>query len=333
VIEKGELKSILVIKSLFNIPVIFFSKISVVLLVMIALLMNVFSINVQAKTNDNDIVSIDVNGIKQVNCLGCHQQSDDKPIHAIFQNPHGNLQGKNNETCITCHGSSESHGEKPRENSPTLSFGPRWAAKSTKQSDVCLTCHQKGGQTMWSESVHHDEGLACTNCHSLHINKDPILDKMTQVKTCGNCHTNVRSAINLKSHHPIREGQVTCTDCHNAHGSLTESSLKESTLNDSCFSCHAEKRGPFLFEHAPVSEECTTCHTPHGSVNDNLLTTRGPFLCQQCHSVAFHPSTQLDGSGLASGNAPSEFLLGKNCLNCHSKIHGSNHPSGSRFTR
>jgi DmsE family decaheme c-type cytochrome len=311
----------------------FFSAMFVVLLVVVILPTKAW-----AKMNDNNTVvheldSVSVEGVKAANCLGCHQQSDDKPIHAIFQNPHGNLKGKNNETCITCHGSSESHGEKPRENSPSLSFGPRWPAKTNKQSNVCLTCHQKGEQAMWSESVHHDEELACTNCHTLHINKDPILDKITQVKTCGNCHTNVRSAINLKSHHPIREGQVTCTDCHNPHGSLTESSLKAATLNDTCFSCHAEKRGPFLFEHAPVSEECTSCHTPHGSVNDNLLTTRGPFLCQQCHSVAFHPSTQQDGSGLARGKSPSEFLLGKNCLNCHSKIHGSNHPSGSRFTR
>jgi hypothetical protein len=26
-------------------------------------------------------------------------------------------------------------------------------------------------------------------------------------------------------------------------------------------------------------------------------------------------------------------LLGRNCMNCHPKIHGSNHPSGARLTR
>lgn len=324
----GELRQKTIFKSRLKL-----TGILAILLAMLSLLMSIWTPQLQAETLNTTDIATSVNEIKAADCLGCHQKSSDQAVHAIFQNPHGNLKGKTNETCITCHGSSESHGEKPRENAPSLSFGPRWPAKSSKQSNVCLTCHQKDKQALWSESVHHDEELACSNCHTLHMNKDPILDKLTQVKTCGSCHTNVRSAINLKSHHPIREGQVTCTDCHNPHGSLTESSLKAATLNDTCFSCHAEKRGPFLFEHAPVTEECTTCHRPHGSVNDNLLTTRGPFLCQQCHSVAFHPSTQQDGSGLASSNKPSPFLLGKSCLNCHSKIHGSNHPSGSRFTR
>jgi len=26
-------------------------------------------------------------------------------------------------------------------------------------------------------------------------------------------------------------------------------------------------------------------------------------------------------------------VLGQNCLNCHSQVHGSNHPSGSKLMR
>ena len=113
---------------------------------------------------------------------------------------------------------------------------------------------------------------------------------------------------------------------------LPESALIQPTLNDNCYSCHAEKRGPHLWEHPPAAEDCSLCHRPHGSVNDRLLVTRGPFLCQQCHSAAFHPS--LLNSGSTMGNrSNNQNLLGKNCLNCHSQVHGSNHPSGARLTR
>jgi hypothetical protein len=67
-------------------------------------------------------------------------------------------------------------------------------------------------------------------------------------------------------------------------------------------------------------------------VHERLLTARGPASCQQCHAAAFHPSVPYGSEGLPSGNA-NQNLLGKNCLNCHSQVHGSNHPSGARLTR
>ena len=86
------------------------------------------------------------------------------------------------------------------------------------------------------------------------------------------------------------------------------------------------------WEHAPVAEDCSLCHESHGSVNDRLLTARGPALCQQCHSAAFHPSVAFGADSI--GNARTgQNMVGKNCLNCHSQVHGSNHPSGARLTR
>jgi hypothetical protein len=64
-----------------------------------------------------------------------------------------------------------------------------------------------------------------------------------------------------------------------------------------------------------------------------MLAMRGPMLCQSCHSQAGHPSIPADGDGLASGPTPSQYLLGQNCMNCHTQSHGSNHPSGSRLMR
>jgi DmsE family decaheme c-type cytochrome len=108
--------------------------------------------------------------------------------------------------------------------------------------------------------------------------------------------------------------------------------LIKPTLNETCYTCHAEKRGPVLWEHAPVAENCANCHTPHGSINPTLLVKRPPLLCQSCHSQAGHPSVARTGAGLPGGN-PSGFLLSGSCVNCHSAVHGSNDPSGVKLMR
>ena len=132
--------------------------------------------------------------------------------------------------------------------------------------------------------------------------------------------------------HPLHEGKLACSDCHNPHGSSAEFDLVRENGNDTCYECHAEKRGPYLWEHAPSSEDCGLCHAPHGSNHPAMLTRRAPLLCQSCHSQAGHPSVAYETDGLAT-NTPSSFLLGQSCMNCHSQVHGSNHPSGSKLMR
>lgn len=149
---------------------------------------------------------------------------------------------------------------------------------------------------------------------------------------CLSCHQRQRSEIMRPSSHPLHSGQLSCVDCHSPHGGPGPAQLKAFSLNDQCLDCHAEKRGPFLWEHAPVAEDCTNCHAAHGSNHGSLLKTRSPFLCQQCHQAAFHPSNQESGLGIPPSGA-STNLLGKDCMNCHTQIHGSNHPSGSGLTR
>jgi DmsE family decaheme c-type cytochrome len=127
---------------------------------------------------------------------------------------------------------------------------------------------------------------------------------------------------------PLREGGMTCVDCHNPHGTATPHNLKAQTANELCISCHSDKRGPFLWEHAPVREACLNCHDPHGSNNPQVLAAKTPFLCQRCHISTRHPSTLYDAPDLASNR-----LFNRSCVNCHSQIHGSNHPSGKFFLR
>jgi DmsE family decaheme c-type cytochrome len=118
---------------------------------------------------------------------------------------------------------------------------------------------------------------------------------------------------------------MACSDCHNAHGSTGPALMKRDTVTDTCYTCHAEKRGPVLFEHPPVRENCLNCHVPHGSLHPNLLVANPPHLCQSCHVGFLHPSTPLPDK--------SRFVFNKSCVNCHPTIHGTNDPSGDKFMR
>jgi len=264
-------------------------------------------------------------------CTDCHNLQVSPQVQGIFATHHGAGRAGDSGFCASCHGVSDEHRAEPLKHLPDVRFGAD-GSDPAQQNQACLGCHQGAERMAWVGSPHQSQELSCSSCHSLHTAQDAVLSKQQQADTCFGCHRDVQAQSHLPSTHPVVAGQITCSDCHNPHGSTTPASLTGVTLNDTCFGCHADKRGPFLFEHAPVSEDCGLCHAAHGSVNRDLLTSRTPFLCQQCHSAAFHPSQLMDGTGLPGATA-NKNLLGKNCVNCHSQVHGSNHPSGGRLTR
>jgi len=273
-------------------------------------------------------------------CTKCHDESDKQPVLAILKTKHAMMADKRtpfaDQACMTCHGPSEKHLVKPKEGEkralPDITFKEGRPVPATKKNAVCMSCHEYGLRLHWKGSPHEFSGLACSSCHTVHKAKDPVLVKRTQPQTCFNCHKEKRAQIYRASSHPIREGKVSCSDCHNPHGSSGPKQLTKNSVNETCYQCHYEKRGPFLWEHAPVRDDCTNCHKPHGSNHPSLLKARQPWLCQQCHLAQFHPSGAYSGTGVPPMGA-DQRLLGKQCLNCHSQVHGSNHPSGVRFTR
>ena len=142
--------------------------------------------------------------------------------------------------------------------------------------------------------------------------------------TCFQCHKDRRAQMFRSSHMPLREGKIVCSDCHNPHGSFTEALLKKDSINDICYTCHAEKRGPFLFEHEPVRENCDNCHDPHGTVNE--------FSLKLVASAAVLRVPQLRSRQRQRPNG-SNFTMGRSCQNCHTAIHGSNSPAGGALQR
>jgi DmsE family decaheme c-type cytochrome len=270
-------------------------------------------------------------------CLVCHNEGWTYPIFPIFKTKHANRADKRTPfaglQCEACHGPGAKHAESGDKNAinslKANSFVP-----VEQRNKVCLDCHEGKARMAWHGSKHQSNGVACTSCHTLHAERDPVLAKATQPEVCYPCHKQQRADFFKASAHPVRSGRIACSECHSPHGSTAHAMLVKPTVNQTCYTCHAEKRGPFLWEHAPVAEDCTLCHSSHGSVRPALLTKTPPLLCQQCHTVAGHPSVPYTSAALpGGGGGGSAFVLAGSCTNCHSQVHGSNHPSGVKLMR
>jgi DmsE family decaheme c-type cytochrome len=232
--------------------------------------------------------------------------------------------------CESCHGPGSRHVEDPGDAATILRFDevqPRAA------SQACLSCHTRSPHTLWEGSAHDARNLSCSTCHSVHEPRSTHaqLRAASETELCASCHRVQAQKMRRVSHMPVPEGKMQCSSCHDPHGATNVKLLRVGNwVNESCVSCHAEKRGPFLFEHAAGRESCATCHDPHGSSNDRMLVARLPMLCQRCHIGTRHPSTIYDNLAV---QARSNRIIGRGCVNCHQNIHGSNHPSGQALVR
>lgn len=254
--------------------------------------------------------------------------------------------------CEACHGPGSAHVEAAAEAfdeaaieravSLIYSFARHSPAENAAR---CLTCHRKNeNERLFGRSRHLGVGVFCGDCHSAHLPNtrenlgrpsatlntffstpdrpseqewlNNRLLRINQPKLCYGCHQDIEAQFQLPVRHRVNEGLIQCTDCHNPHGSLTAKSLRAAGT-EACYTCHVEKRGPFVFEHAPVRVEgCTACHTPHGSINAHLMKRRQERqLCLECHvppEAAGVPHPRLG------------FQTSGECSRCHVGIHGSN---------
>jgi DmsE family decaheme c-type cytochrome len=274
-------------------------------------------------------------------CQACHAEQ--------FQKFSQTMMGKiflfnaRNETekraCENCHGPGSNHvaAGGGRGVGGLITFGKDSPTPMKVQNEACLQCHQKGVQTYWNASPHANRGMGCVDCHTVMERtsdryqlakvgeKTPFFIRRPEIEVCNQCHLQRQAQLMRSSHMPLREGKLVCTSCHNPHGSPNPSQLKQASINENCYTCHTERRGPFLWMHPPAFENCANCHEPHGTVNDRLLKVTDPRLCTQCHMSVQHPVTPRPPT--------SVFFFNRSCTNCHSQIHGSNHPAGKFFQR
>jgi len=247
-------------------------------------------------------------------CKTCHEELYKKN----FENtPHFKTTLQDGHGCESCHGPGAAHVEGGGDITKIVSF----KAMSKKEANArCLSCHgEKHEQRHFSASVHANNDVGCLDCHSPHHAKEPehLLISATP-KLCYGCHVTAKADFAKPYHHRVDEGLIQCSDCHNVHGTTTLRQVRTVPTGDAvCVKCHADKLGPFVYEHVPVKTEgCSSCHTPHGSTNQRFLrVNQVNLLCLQCHSFP------VQGPAGPSHNQSTKYQA---CTMCHAAIHGSN---------
>lgn len=283
-------------------------------------------------------------------CQACHEDTFKAYSHTMHASL-GNLPAWKNKTtgCESCHGPGKAHVDGGGDKTKIITF----TGKSSKEiSETCLSCHAgRDERNNFRRGEHWRNDIGCVDCHSPHSTiagrnvassnmlvttanaEKPGVATVAMLKAndpqlCTSCHSEVKPQFTAPFHHKVLEGAMRCSDCHNPHGGFETKQTRLATGADAaCMKCHADKQGPFAYEHAPVKTEgCSACHTPHGSGNPRMLRSSNVgALCLECHSNS-HGSANLD-TGVGSvigGPAKNLALQYKDCTVCHLKVHGSN---------
>jgi DmsE family decaheme c-type cytochrome len=256
----------------------------------------------------------------------------------FYRNPHYKSLASGKETpqntgCESCHGPGADHVNAGGTKATIVAFS---ALPQQKVLDTCLRCH---GQTISRanirRSTHTQEDVVCTNCHSIHESQTPkYLLAKRQTDLCYGCHASARAQFSMPFKHRVNEGVVQCTDCHNPHGAAAPTwrmasrprMVEQAQGEEPCLKCHADKRGPFVYEHAAVRVDgCESCHSPHGSMNARMLRRPTVFTtCLECHNGA--PGFGRENTSVIHLSATHNMSDPRyqNCTTCHPRIHGSN---------
>jgi DmsE family decaheme c-type cytochrome len=257
---------------------------------------------------------------ESVVCLDCH---DDK-LSTLDNTPHQILadipEDKAVVACTDCHPGDSNHYEEDAEEYPMTNPA---SADFNVAAQICASCHQNSHQqNMRERNPHFENGVGCTDCHSIHGAKRAGLLKDKEVKLCYSCHTDVRGQFAQPYRHPVWDEIVRCSDCHMSLD-RNKRLLSGSRMDEACFQCHQYFQGPFPYEHQATigwsTQEggCMACHRPHGSNNPRMLNQ--PYespdyaLCSQCHAVPGHNFNPRHGNEWE----------GVPCNDCHVDIHGS----------
>jgi DmsE family decaheme c-type cytochrome len=263
-------------------------------------------------------------------CGTCHEDI----VKGFKNNRHSVLdkskdRGWTARACEGCHGPGAKHAESASADDIRNPLKLTTAAADRN----CLGCHQNKQTNAGRIASSHVRGeVPCTACHNVH----PIGEKASSAKlatakginqTCSRCHTAVWASFQKPHRHALPESVMSCTSCHNPHGAFQPRMLRTSIgAEPGCLKCHTDKRGPFVYEHAPLRlEPCTICHEPHGSTNPRMLTRHEVgFQCLECHSNLISPGASGTVGGLPPAIHDIRNPRFKNCTLCHQKPHGSN---------
>lgn len=284
-------------------------------------------------------------------CLVCHEDMGKaflKSRHGIIETDNG--RGWKGQSCESCHGPGTKHGE-----AAEAKFVLNHVNASPREADAsCLSCHKNQATHAGRISGSHAKvQVSCVSCHSVHHavsdSSLPLLKDWSAKSSsafarlalptsraskisglCSSCHASAWASFQRPHTHAVSQGAMSCVDCHNPHGTSRPFGLNTTarTTNSEpgCFKCHADKRGPFAFEHAPMRMEgCSSCHENHGSANPRMLNrSELSQVCLECHSNLPSVTNRSGTLGtVATGFHDLRLPAYRNCTSCHTKVHGS----------
>lgn len=276
-------------------------------------------------------------------CQTCHGPSaahvkDQKVLtDVVFSGKRKSGADAQSAVCLTCHkGGTRGLWEGSKHHTSDLSCnnchkvhqtGQDKVLNKVTQSDVCFACHKSTRAQVQRVSTHPiAEGkVACSDCHNTHGSIGPKLVKEENVRdTCFTCHAEKRGPF-LHQHAGAMDD---CMNCHSPHGSTNLSMLKgrQPWL---CQECHGDS--------APHPGAVYSGNNLPGGAQANANLTGG-LRSSLGSGASFIPPTPLNLTNPVTGapitsNAGSAQIAMRGCTNCHSQVHGSNHPGGQRFTR
>ena len=269
-------------------------------------------------------------------CLTCHADKKAADIKGKVHSPAAR-------DCLKCH---DPHTSENKNQLLKATIG------TTKEQNLCLSCHNIGGEVARGGSRHAAVDMGCDTCHVTHKTGDPSkiefayhLTKSTpqlclechDVKDdnlqkahdgqpfagadCLQCHDPHQSSrpklMQAFVHVPFEGGKSSCSACHQPpkDGKVV---LTQATAKELCVTCHADK--PEQIEKAKVQHpgaagECTDCHNPHAGKSPGFPKPDAVNVCLTCHS---------EQAELAKNKHRHQPVFEQGCATCHTPHGGEN---------
>jgi predicted CXXCH cytochrome family protein len=269
-------------------------------------------------------------------CLGCHADKKASDIKGKIHSPAARQ-------CLECH---DPHASETKYQLVKAQVG------STKEENLCLSCHTTGANALERGSRHAALDMGCETCHLTHKAGDPLrrefafhLTKDTP-ELCLDCHDAGGEAL-AKAHQGQPFAKADCIACHDPHQSaspkLLQKFLHQPFAEKSCEVCHAPARdGKVVLadadskslcvacheeqakrietakvQHPGAVGKCIDCHNPHAGKLPGLPKATAETACLACHT------DQVKQGKKASPHQP---FIEQGCAICHE-------PHGGEFRR